>query len=62
MVTVIEFVVAELLHSRLPVNPEAVKTEFTQLSATDTIGVVGTTLGAATAVAFKLVQPLTASV
>ena len=60
--TVIDVVVAAVLHNRLPVKLLAVSTELPQLFTTETVGDDGTPLGAATGVAFKLVQPLTASV
>ena len=60
VVTVMEAVVAPLLHNKVPVNPDAVNTEFPQLSVTDTTG-TGTTdvFGAAVALPGALVQAFT---
>ena len=60
VVTVMEAVTAPVLHNKLPVYPEADKTELPQLSTTVTTG-VGTTevFGAATPVPFALVHPFT---
>ena len=60
VVTVMEAVVAPLLHNKVPVKPEAVNTEFPQLLVTDTAG-TGTTdvFGAAVALPGALVQPFT---
>ena len=57
MVTVINVVVAPLLHNNDPVNPEAVNTELPQLLATDTEGADGIGFGAATPVPAALVHP-----
>ncbi len=48
VVTIIDAVVAPLLHNKLPVKPVAVKTELPQLSTTVTTGVDGIVLGEAT--------------
>ena len=48
VVTVIDAVVAPLLHNNDPVNPDAVNTELPQLLTTDTAGAAGLDNGAAT--------------
>lgn len=62
VVTVIDGVVAPLLHSNVPVKFDAVKTELLQLSATLTEGAVGIGLGAAVPLPGVLVQPPTVCV
>jgi hypothetical protein len=52
-------VVALLLHNKVPVNPEAVNTELSQLSTTVTEGAGGIALGAAVPLPAGLVHPLT---
>ena len=57
--TVIEFVVAALLHSRVPVTPVAVSVDVpSQLLTTVTPGAAGAVLGAAVPDPAALVQPL----
>ena len=56
-VTVIEVVVAVLLHNNDPVKFEAVTTELPQLSATVTVGGAGIVFGAAIPFPEGLVQP-----
>jgi hypothetical protein len=56
VVTVIEEVVAPLLHNNEPEKSEAVNTEFSQLLTTETVGDAGICFGAATALAAILVQ------
>ena len=53
-----EAVVSPVLHNNAPVKPDAVNTEFSQLSTTDTIGAEGT-LGAAKPLPSGLAHPLT---
>ncbi len=62
VVTVMEGVVAPLLHKSDPVKFDAVNTELPQLSATLTVGAAGTGLGAAVPVPGALIQPLTVCV
>jgi hypothetical protein len=62
LVTVIEEVVAPLLHNREPVNDPAVNTELPQLLTTVTAGAVGTVVGTAIPLAGELVQPSTVCV
>ena len=62
VVTVIEFVVAPVLHSNEPVKPEAVNTELPQLLTTDTDGAAGMGLGAAVPLPAVLVHPFTVCV
>jgi hypothetical protein len=57
VVTVIDVVVAPLLHNKVPVVPVAVNTELPQLLTTDTPGADGIVLGAAIPVPAALVQP-----
>ena len=57
--TVIDEVVASLLHNKEPVNDVAVSIELPQLSTTDTTGADGISLGAATPLPEVLVQPFT---
>lgn len=59
VVTVIDGVVAPLLHNNDPLKFEAVKTEFVQLSVTVTVGATGIAFGAAVAPPAALEQPLT---
>ncbi len=59
MVTVIDDVVAPLLHDGVPVKPEAVNTELPQLLATATAGAEGIVFGAATPLPAALIHPLT---
>jgi hypothetical protein len=56
-VTVIDGVVAPLLHNNDPVNPDAVSTEPPQLFTTDTDGAAGTAWGDALPLPVSLVQP-----
>ena len=58
-VTVIDEVVAPLLHNNEPVNPEAVNTELPQLLATVTVGADGVAIGAAVPLPAALVHPFT---
>jgi hypothetical protein len=60
VVTVIDAVVAPVLHNNDPVNPEAVNTELPQLLTTSTAG-AGTTdvMGAAVPLPEMLVHPFT---
>ena len=57
VVTVIDEVVAPLLHNKEPVNEVAVNVELPQLSTTDTIGADGISFGAATPLPEVLVHP-----
>jgi len=57
VVTVIDGVVAPLLHNKVPVNPEAVSTELPQLFTIDKPGAGGIDLGAAVPPAAGLVHP-----
>jgi hypothetical protein len=60
VVTVIELVVAPLLHNNEPVNDSAVNIELTQLSTTVTAGGSTTALiGAAVPLPSALIHPLT---
>ena len=59
VVTVINEVVAPLLHNKEPVNEPAVSVELPQLSTTDTVGADGITFGAATPLREGLVHPFT---
>lgn len=61
-VTLIDGVVAPLLHNKVPVKPDAVKTLLVQLSVTATIGAVGACFGAAVPLPGALEQPLTVCV
>ena len=56
-VTVIDGVVAPLLHNNDPENDPAVNTELPQLSATDTVGAAGIVLGAAVPLPAALIHP-----
>ena len=56
--TVMEVVIAPVLHKSEPVKLPAVKTELPQLSITETVGVVGTAFGDAAALLLALMQPL----
>jgi hypothetical protein len=60
--TVIEGVIAPLLQSNEPVNPEAVRTELVQLSVTDTAGAAGIAFGLASPAPAVLLQPFTVCV
>jgi hypothetical protein len=60
--TVIDAVVAPLLHRIFPVVFEAVSVEVPQLSATVTVGADGVAFGAAVPCAVALVQPFTVCV
>ncbi len=60
--TVIDGVVAPLLHNKLPLKLEAVKTELVQLSVTVTVGAGGIGFGAAMPLASGLVHPFTVCV
>jgi hypothetical protein len=63
VVTVMELVVAPVLHNRAPVNPLAVNSELPQLLVTLTVGATTEPFeGAAVMLVGALVQPLTASV
>ena len=59
VLTVIETVVAEVLHNNVPVKPVAVRVEVPQLSTTDTPGATGVVFGAAVPEPAELVQPFT---
>jgi hypothetical protein len=61
-VTVMEEVVALLLHNNVPVKFPAVNTELPQLFATVTVGADGIVLGAATPLPVKLTHPFTVCV
>ena len=58
-VTVIEVVVADVPHNKLPVKLLAVNTELPQLFTTDTVGGAGIVLGAGRALANGLEHPFT---
>lgn len=58
VVTVMEAVVAVLLHNMVPLKPLAVSTELSQLSLTVTTGAEGTVLGEAVPLPAALVQPV----
>ena len=60
--TVIDEVVAPLLHNKEPVNDIAVNVELPQLSTTDTMGADGISCGAATPLPEGLVQPFSVCV
>jgi len=62
VVTVIDEVVAPLLHNKEPVNDVAVNVELPQLSTTDTMGADGIAFGAATPLPEGLVHPCTVCV
>ena len=62
MVTVIDEVVAPLLHNNEPVKFDAVNTEFPQLLTTSTDGAEGIGLGVAIPLPSELVQPFTVCV
>jgi len=62
VVTVMDEVVAPLLHNKEPVNDAAVNVELPQLSTTDTVGADGIACGAATPLPEGLVQPFTVCV
>jgi len=55
---VIDDVVSPVLHTKEPVNAEAVNTELPQLLVTDTVGAGGEVFGAAVPLAALLIQPL----
>ena len=57
--TVIDGVVALLLHNKDPVKFEAVMSELPQLFVTDTAGADGTTFGAEVTLPFGLTHPFT---
>ncbi len=59
MITVIEVVIAPLLHNNVPVKLPAVNIELPQLSCTDTVGAEGIAIGAEVPLPFALVHPLT---
>ena len=59
VVTVMDEVVAPLLHNKEPLNEPAVNVELPQLSTTDTVGADGIAFGAATPPPEGLVQPFT---
>ena len=56
-VTVIDGVVAPLLHNNDPVNAPAVNTELPQLLTTPTVGAGGIVLGAAVPLPAALIHP-----
>jgi hypothetical protein len=56
-VTVIDVVVAPLLHNKDPVNDPAVSTELPQLLTTETVGADGIVFGAAVPLPAALVHP-----
>ena len=58
LITVMDGVVAPLLHNSDPVKFEAVNTELPQLLITETVGAGGITLGADTALPVVLAHPL----
>jgi hypothetical protein len=58
-VTVIDVVIAPLLHNNDPVKLPAVNTELPQLLTTLTVGAVGTATGAEDPLPVGLVQPFT---
>jgi len=58
-VTVIDVVVALLLHNRDPVKPAAVNIELPQLFATFTVGVEGIVFGAEVPLPVALIHPFT---
>ena len=62
MVTVIDVVVALLLHNNVPVKLPAVSTDLPQLSTTVTVGADGIATGADVPLPLKLVHPLTVCV
>ena len=62
VVTVIDEVVAPLLHNNEPVKDVAVNIELPQLSITDTVGADGIAFGAAIPLPEELVQPFTVCV
>ena len=59
MATVIDVVVAPVLHNKEPAKPDAVNTEFAQLSATPTVGEAGMAFGEAVPLPAGLVHPVT---
>jgi hypothetical protein len=59
VVTVMDEVVAPLLHNKEPVKDVAVNIELPQLSTTDTVGADGIAFGAATPLREGLVHPFT---
>jgi hypothetical protein len=58
-VTVMEEVVAPLLHNNDPVNADAVNTELPQLFTTDTAGAAGIVFGDADVLIVELLHPFT---
>ena len=62
VVTVIDEVVAPLLHNKEPVNDAAVNVELPQLSTTDTVGSDGIACGTATPLPDELVHSFTVCV
>ena len=62
MVTVIDVVVAPLLHKSGPVKLPAVNTDLPQLSTTVTVGADGAATGADVPLPIKLAQPFTVCV
>ena len=62
VVTLIDEVVAPLLHNNEPVKDVAVNIELPQLSTTDTVGADGIAFGAATPLPGRLVHPFTVCV
>jgi hypothetical protein len=59
VLTVMEVVVAPLLHNKVPVNADAVNTELPQLLTTVIVGATGIVPGAATPLRVALVHPFT---
>ena len=59
VVTVMDGVIAPLLHNKVPVKPEAVNTELSQLFTTAIDGAVGIAFGAAVSLPAGLVHPFT---
>jgi hypothetical protein len=57
--TIIDPEVSPVLHSNEPVKSEAVKTELSQLLATEIVGANGIVLGAAVPIAGELLHPFT---
>jgi hypothetical protein len=62
LVTVIDEVVAPLLHNNVPVKLPAVNTDLPQLSTTVTVGVDGAAIGADVPLPLKLIHPFTVCV
>jgi hypothetical protein len=62
VLTVMDAVVAPVLHNNEPVKPDAVNRELVQLSVTATFGAGGVALGAAVPLPGELVHPFTVCV